>query len=112
GAWPDGVERPFWAALAELGWLGVLAPEAAGGLGLGMPEMAALAEECGRALLAEPVLDVAGSAACLLVGLGPDPRVRGLLDGLVAGRTIPLLAWQCSPHAPFERAFGVSSTPR
>ena len=32
---PRGVTPELWAMMADLGWLGVLVPESAGGLGLG-----------------------------------------------------------------------------
>jgi alkylation response protein AidB-like acyl-CoA dehydrogenase len=44
-----------WRQLAELGWLGVLAPESCGGLGLGLAEAAIVAEGLGRALTPEPI---------------------------------------------------------
>ena len=33
---PVGVTPELWATMADLGWLGVLVPESAGGLGLGL----------------------------------------------------------------------------
>jgi len=60
----------LWRAMAAQGFLGVLIPEDAGGMGLGMVELAALAEEMGRALvpgaflstlLASSVIHAAGS---------------------------------------------------
>lgn len=60
----------LWAKMAEQGFLGVIYPEDAGGLGLGHVELAALAEEMGRALvpgawlatlLAGASIDAAGS---------------------------------------------------
>jgi len=35
-----GYERQVWAAMADLGWLGILVPESHGGLGLGVREAA------------------------------------------------------------------------
>lgn len=44
-------DEKLWRHMAEQGFLGVLIPEAAGGMGLGVVELAALAEEMGRALV-------------------------------------------------------------
>ena len=33
-----GLDRAAWSEMADLGWLGILVPEAAGGLGLGVGE--------------------------------------------------------------------------
>ncbi|MFG1192066.1 acyl-CoA dehydrogenase family protein [Xanthobacter flavus] len=51
-----GTDRALWAELAELGWLGLLVPEAYGGLGLGLAEAGILYEELGRSLSRVPVL--------------------------------------------------------
>ena len=44
-------DEKLWRKMAEQGFLGILIPEEAGGMGLGMVELAALAEEMGRALV-------------------------------------------------------------
>ena len=44
-------DEKLWRSMAEQGFLGVVIPEEAGGMGLGMVELAALAEEMGRALV-------------------------------------------------------------
>lgn len=63
-------DEKLWAHMAAQGFLGVVIPEEAGGMGLGMVELAALAEEMGRALvpgafisnlLASSALHAAGS---------------------------------------------------
>src|SRR5216110_2712123 len=46
----------LWQAIADQGWTGLLIPEAYGGLGLGVVELAAVAEEIGRACMPGPVL--------------------------------------------------------
>ncbi len=53
----------IWRGLVEMGLPGLLVSEAHGGLGLGLPEAALIARECGRAALAEPLVDVALVAA-------------------------------------------------
>ncbi len=42
--------------MGELGWIGLRVPEAAGGAGLGLGEMCALAEELGAGLAPEPLI--------------------------------------------------------
>src|SRR5579864_2647321 len=44
-------DKKLWRSMAEQGFLGVVFPEEAGGMGLGFVELAALAEEMGRALV-------------------------------------------------------------
>ncbi len=40
---------------ADLGWLGILVPDGAGGLGLGLTELALVLQQAGRGLVCEPV---------------------------------------------------------
>jgi alkylation response protein AidB-like acyl-CoA dehydrogenase len=53
----EGVHRELWRkAAAELGLAGLLVPEADGGTGLGLPELAVVAEELGRVPFGLPML--------------------------------------------------------
>lgn len=49
----------IWQGLAEMGLAGLLVPEEHGGLGMGLLDAALIARECGRACLAEPLVDSA-----------------------------------------------------
>jgi len=46
----------LWEAMADQGWMGLIVPEAHGGLELGVVELAVVAEEMGRACLPGPFL--------------------------------------------------------
>jgi alkylation response protein AidB-like acyl-CoA dehydrogenase len=48
--------EPLWKEMAELGWLGLLWPEACGGAELGFVEQTVLLEEMGRTVLPSPYL--------------------------------------------------------
>ena len=71
-----------WRRLVELGLAGVLAPESAGGLGLVDADFILVAEEAGRAALAEPLIEHAGIAVPMLADLASqmltDPAGRAL----------------------------------
>ena len=80
----------IWQGLVEMGLTGLLVPEDHGGLGMGLIEAALIAAECGRACLAEPLVDTAFVGVPWLVARGETAG----LDEVVAGtRRIPL------PHA-------------
>jgi alkylation response protein AidB-like acyl-CoA dehydrogenase len=70
--------------LADLGWLGLLAPESAGGGGLSLLEAAVVLEEVGYAGVPAPVT-VSNVAAALMSGV--DGADGHMLD-LVAGRKL------------------------
>lgn len=78
-AWshPTGRTRGAWDALATMGVLDALVPEADGGLGLTVLDLVLVCEEAGRAALPEPIVEHALVAAPL-VGAG-----RGALAALV-----------------------------
>jgi alkylation response protein AidB-like acyl-CoA dehydrogenase len=48
---PAGTTAEFWGKLAELGWLGLIYPEAHGGMGLGLVDLTVVLEEMGRAVM-------------------------------------------------------------
>jgi alkylation response protein AidB-like acyl-CoA dehydrogenase len=95
--WRDstpGFERDMWRKIAGMGWTGMLVPEALGGLGLGLREFCAIAQEIGRNPLPEPVLAVAVQAVSVLLDLPSSDLRDCLLRELAAGETIAGLAWQ------------------
>jgi alkylation response protein AidB-like acyl-CoA dehydrogenase len=56
----QGARDPaIWQSLVDMGLTGVLVPEEFGGLGLGLVDAALIAAECGRACVAEPLVDTA-----------------------------------------------------
>jgi alkylation response protein AidB-like acyl-CoA dehydrogenase len=67
---PRDVAR--WEQIVALGLPGTMAPEAAGGIGLGQVEMALIATACGYAALPEPLVEHAGVAVPLLAAAGVD----------------------------------------
>jgi len=52
---PLAYDEKLWRQMVDLGWTAVAVPEAAGGIGMKMPAVAALAEEIGRACLPSPL---------------------------------------------------------
>src|SRR3954463_11326621 len=56
---------PFWDDLAALGWPGVDLPEAVGGSGYGLPELAVVLEELGRACAPGPFLPTVLASAAI-----------------------------------------------
>jgi 3-oxochol-4-en-24-oyl-CoA dehydrogenase len=79
----------------ELGWLGMLVPTSADGLGLGLTELALVLEQAGRALVTEPVGLAAISAAALAQGHAPHP----MLERAMRGDALVVPATQESVHA-------------
>jgi alkylation response protein AidB-like acyl-CoA dehydrogenase len=86
-----------WQAIAESGWLGILAPEELGGLGLGLGELCAVAEELAAGLAPETF--VADSLAIALLARGDNPALAGRrLPALIDGSARLAVAWQEAPN--------------
>jgi alkylation response protein AidB-like acyl-CoA dehydrogenase len=78
---PTGITPALWHTLVELGWTGLLVPEAHGGTGTGLLEMCIVAEQMGRLPLPGPFFSSAIAATLAARALGADE----LLDELAAG---------------------------
>ncbi|WP_206338596.1 acyl-CoA dehydrogenase family protein [Antarcticimicrobium sediminis] len=90
----------LWKQMAEMGWAGVLVPEAAGGADMGFAAANVLAEEMGRSLTASPFLSTAVIAATALRQIS-DERARTALAAIAGGaRTYALAIDEGSKHAP------------
>ena len=77
----------IWQGLVDMGLTGLLVPEAQGGLGLGLVDAALIAAECGRACLAEPLVETAFVGVPWLVAQG---KTDGLADIVAGTRTLAL----------------------
>ncbi|HEU0204971.1 MAG TPA: acyl-CoA dehydrogenase [Burkholderiaceae bacterium] len=89
-----GFDRATWKQIAELGWLSILVPEDAGGLGLGIAEVAAIAQEVGRHLLPEPFVDAGVHPVALLCALAAGATRDRLLEQLHTGAVVAGVASQ------------------
>jgi alkylation response protein AidB-like acyl-CoA dehydrogenase len=116
-------DREVWQQMAALGWLGILVPERYGGLGLGLAEMAIVAQGLGRALAPEPLTAAAVLATTALLHGDNEALKTDTLPRLAAGETVAALAWQeeagvlepASPRTravPFEGGYKLSGTKR
>jgi alkylation response protein AidB-like acyl-CoA dehydrogenase len=88
----DGVPRALYRRMAELGWMGVLVPEPAGGLGLETLDLALVCEELGRVVAPGPFLGTQLVIAALLRA-GSAAQRRAWLPRLVAGDALATLAY-------------------
>jgi alkylation response protein AidB-like acyl-CoA dehydrogenase len=96
----DGHEPDRWRALADMGVIGLTAPEASGGLGLGDLDLVLLLQETGRAALPEPIVETTAVVVPLLAERGDDPAVAPWLARLVAGDTVATADFGGAPFFP------------
>ncbi|MBI3769576.1 MAG: acyl-CoA/acyl-ACP dehydrogenase [Deltaproteobacteria bacterium] len=91
----DGYESAEWRRLAEMGYIGLTLPAAAGGQDLGAIELAIVLEEMGRVCVPGPFLD-AILAASFLAAAG---KQDALLADVVSGKSLVTIARQDSPFS-------------
>ncbi|MFD5701342.1 acyl-CoA dehydrogenase family protein [Streptomyces lasiicapitis] len=102
---PAGYDTGLWAALAgRLGLPGLALPEAYGGIGCGILELALASEELGQGLAPSPLLATAGLAAPLLLALGTPRQRTALLPRIATGELTATLA---VPGAALATALGL-----
>jgi len=96
----------LWTRIAELGWMGLALDEAHGGSGLGMIDVAIVAEEMGRALLPVPWFTTVALFAEAIRAAGSREQRDRWLPQVAAGQlrgTVALLepdAIRRSEHGP------------
>ncbi|MBU3701523.1 MAG: acyl-CoA dehydrogenase [Acidimicrobiia bacterium] len=98
-AWEDEVGRDpsTWAALAEMGVIGLTVPEAHGGLGMGFVDLLPILTEAGRAAYPAPLLETVAVVAPLLAEVAPAPVAERWLPGIADGSVIATVALDGQP---------------
>ncbi|MCX5524770.1 acyl-CoA/acyl-ACP dehydrogenase [Streptomyces bobili] len=90
---PAGHDPALWTALADhLGLPGLALPEAYGGVGCPVADLALACEETGRTLAPSPLLATSVLAAPLILALGTDAQRTALLPRIAAGTLTATLA--------------------
>jgi alkylation response protein AidB-like acyl-CoA dehydrogenase len=98
-----GFSRKLWDDMAGLGWMGILVPEAQGGVELTLLELAVLFEEYGRAALNGPMLGTVLGTLALLAG-DNEALKQALLPEVASGKLIMTLALQ-EPEVAYDPKF-------
>lgn len=99
----SGHDAELWKKMADLGWLGLLIPEAYDGMGMGILDLAVLMEECGRALVPSTLFSTLQAALVLLNG-GGEGQKRAYLPRIASGGTLMSLA-VAEPQAIHDPVF-------
>ncbi len=88
-----GFEREVYAEMGELGWLGVMYPDAVGGIDMSFVEMALILTELGKTLVPEPILESAILGGLPILWAGSSEQQKRWLPKLCEGKSIWALAW-------------------
>jgi alkylation response protein AidB-like acyl-CoA dehydrogenase len=93
-----GFDPQLYAEMVEMGWTGIIVPEAYGGFDFGYASFGIVAEELGRSLTASPLLGSAITSASTLILGGSEAQKTDLLPRIVAGDLIATLALEEGAH--------------
>jgi alkylation response protein AidB-like acyl-CoA dehydrogenase len=98
-----GFSRDLWKAFADMGFSGLLVPEAFGGSGLGCVEAGVVMEEIGRTLMPSPFLATGVLAASALSRGGSDAQKSAYLPKISDGSVLAALAVdEGAKHRPLQ----------
>jgi len=100
GGGDAGYDPATWTEIGQMGWAGVVVPEAHGGSGMGYLSMGLVAEQLGRNLAASPLNSVAPAASA--IAMGEDEAARAeWLPRIASGEGVATLAIdEGSSHDP------------
>lgn len=88
----EGFSRDYWAHCGEMGWSGVLVPEAQGGAGFGVVGAGVVAREMARTLTLSPFLSTAVLGATALAEGGSPAQQEAWLPRIATAQAILALA--------------------
>ena len=95
----EAIDTERWRTIIELGLLGMLAPESAGGMALGLVDFIGIAEAAGYVALPEPLIELAGITVPLLARLrGEGFADAGDLLGAAMGGNFVALGHPAEAH--------------
>lgn len=104
----EGFDRAAWKTMAEMGWTGVIVPEAHGGSDFGWLSMGLVIEELGKTLTVSPLVASTAAASAIILG-GSGEQKANWLPRIVSGAVIATLAVDEGPrHNPAKIATNVS----
>jgi len=108
---PLGFDSAVWSEMGEMGWAGVLVPEAYGGSEFGYVGLGLVLEETGRTLTASPLLASALAGASALILGGSEAQKQEWLPRIATGEVVATLAVdEGAHHAPENTALKAEKT--
>jgi alkylation response protein AidB-like acyl-CoA dehydrogenase len=107
----DRIDQELWTELAKANLLGIAVPEAHGGSGLGIIELALLLQAQGRTVAPIPLWAVTCLGALPVARYGTDEQQAAWLPGVVSGDVILTAALEQLGSAAPTEVQGVAATP-
>jgi alkylation response protein AidB-like acyl-CoA dehydrogenase len=106
-----GFDKSTWASIGEMGWAGIVVPEAYGGVDMGALTFGVVVEQLGQQLTASPLIASGLVGASALVLGGSDEQKEKWLPRIAEGSAILTLAVDEGPrHDPVRTALAAEAT--
>jgi len=103
-----GYDASVYGEIAQMGWSGVIIPEAFGGSDFGWLSLGLVIEELGKTLTSSPLAASAAAASAIILG-GSDEQKAKWLSGIASGEIVATLAVDEGPrHDPATIGTSVS----
>lgn len=103
-----GYDPAVYAEMAQMGWTGIVIPEAFGGSDFGWMSLGLVVQETGKTLTASPLIPTAIAAAAIVLG-GSDAQKERYLPAIASGDLVATLAVDEGPrHDPENLKTSVS----
>ncbi|MFA9201898.1 MAG: acyl-CoA dehydrogenase family protein [Cypionkella sp.] len=93
----EGYAPDAWATMAEMGWAGIVIPEAHGGSDFGWMSAGLVIEELGKTLTASPLVATTLAASAIVLG-GSEEQKAKWLPRLASGEVVGTLAFDEGPR--------------
>lgn len=106
----SAIDRQFWRQMADQGWLSMRLPEALGGTGMQLEQVAIVAERLGAHAAPEPFIACAVMPAVIASALSVSDHLQEIGRGLMDGSHVCAVAWQSHPQAMDPEPPSVSAT--
>jgi alkylation response protein AidB-like acyl-CoA dehydrogenase len=104
----EGYNAAAWAEIGQMGWAGIVVPEAYGGSEFGYLSLGLVLEQLGRNLAASPLASTAAAATAIVLG-GSDSAKAEWLPKIASGEVVATLAIDEGPvHNPAKVATSVT----
>jgi alkylation response protein AidB-like acyl-CoA dehydrogenase len=92
-----GYDAGAWAEIGQMGWAGIVVPEAYGGSEFGYLSLGLVLEQLGRNLAASPLASTAAAASAIVLG-GSEAAKAEWLPRIASGELVATLAIDEGPH--------------
>jgi len=103
-----GFDAAAYGEMAQMGWSGIIVPEAYGGSDFGWLSLGLVIEELGKTVTASPLAASAVAASAIVLG-GSDEQKQKWLPGIASGEIVATLAVDEGPrHDPANIKASVS----